>query len=358
MQNERLLPLPPKKLDGHLIVLDGFRGLAIILVILYHYLPFFSVGWVGVDLFFLLSGFLITGKLIESLNHKDYFRQFYKKRILRIIPLYYAVLILFFGVMPVALPSLITYSFTELNHYQWAYWLFAVNFIDAFYGWPKNITLIHFWSLSCEMQYYLLWPIVVKWLYTKPQVFIFTLLGLIAAALIFRISTFLLLDISGLFHYVLFFSRMDTFALGAFLYMCYSNLETYFLNSYIKYTGWAVLMLIVFFMFYYNLRWHFTESMVSTIGYTLNALLWFSVMFAALSKPGLLNKILSAGCFTFLGKYSYGLYVFHLPVWIVMSKYFSSSYYIALLAFAITVLVSWVSFHLLEVKFLRLKVPK
>lgn len=123
MQNESLLPLSSKKLGRHLIVLDGFRGLAIILVILYHYLPFFSVGWVGVDLFFLLSGFLITGKLIESLNQKYYYRQFY--------------------------------------------------------------TLVHFWSLSCEMQYYLLWPIVVKWLYTTPRIFIFTLLGIIAAALIF-----------------------------------------------------------------------------------------------------------------------------------------------------------------------------
>lgn len=148
---------------------------------------------------------------------------------------------------------------------------------------------------------------------------------------------------------------MDTFALGAFLYMCYSGWGTYFLNSYIKYTGWVTLMFIVFFVYYYNLRGHFTENIVSTIGYTLNALLWFSVMIAALSKPGLVNKVLSAGCLTFLGKYSYGLYVFHLPVWIVMSKYFSSSYYIALLAFVITVLISGVSFHLLEVRFLRLK---
>ena len=145
-------------LHNRIKILDGFRGLAILLVIGYHYLNFFSFGWTGVDLFFVLSGFLITGKLVESLGADHYFRNFYIKRILRIVPLYYFILLLFFVLIPFLLPSLVSVSFKELQHEQIYYWTFVVNIYDAVHGWPLNVTLIHFWSLACEMQFYLLWP--------------------------------------------------------------------------------------------------------------------------------------------------------------------------------------------------------
>ena len=142
-------------LHNRIKILDGFRGLAILLVIGYHYLNFFSFGWTGVDLFFVLSGFLITGKLVESLDADHYFRNFYIKRILRIVPLYYFILLLFFVLIPFLLPSLVSISFNELQHEQIYYWTFVVNIYDAIHGWPQNVTLIHFWSLACEIQFYL-----------------------------------------------------------------------------------------------------------------------------------------------------------------------------------------------------------
>src|SRR6476469_9154525 len=80
---------------SHMPVLDGVRGMAVLLVIVFH---FYSIGfgWLGVDLFFVLSGFLITGILIDSRNKENFFRNFYVRRTLRIFPLYYFALILFY----------------------------------------------------------------------------------------------------------------------------------------------------------------------------------------------------------------------------------------------------------------------
>src|SRR5512144_2577839 len=83
--------------------LDGLRGIAIILVICCHnfdFIPYLRFGWIGVDLFFVLSGFLITDILLQTRDDKNYLQNFYLRRILRIFPLYYGVLLLFFALAP------------------------------------------------------------------------------------------------------------------------------------------------------------------------------------------------------------------------------------------------------------------
>ena len=151
--------------------LDGLRGLAVLAVVLYHatllapgtgatgrtLLAAARLGWAGVDLFFVLSGFLITRLLVESRGADNYFRVFYARRLLRIFPLYYVsllVLVLLFRV-----PG---------GESLW-YWLYASNVKATLSGWP-SAPLSHFWSLAVEEQYYLVWPLAVSLLSRRALV--------------------------------------------------------------------------------------------------------------------------------------------------------------------------------------------
>lgn len=144
--------------------LDGLRGIAVLLVAIHHFrpLPWFpepvravlGLGWVGVDLFFALSGFLITGILLDSVGAVNYYRAFYARRALRILPLYFAALLAFCWFLPAAGltrpadPALLPW-----------YWLHVSNWKSAFGD--EVPALSHFWSLAIEEQFYLVWPAVV-----------------------------------------------------------------------------------------------------------------------------------------------------------------------------------------------------
>src|SRR4030095_11127987 len=143
--------------------LDGLRGFAILGVLLQHnfsFLPIPKYGWVGVDLFFVLSGFLITEILLKTKEHKNYLPNFYIRRILRIFPLYYGSLILFFALGPLVSQFKDQYSYYSANQGMlWAYlqnWLYIAK--------PRlddHTVFSHFWSLSVEEQFYLVWPLLV-----------------------------------------------------------------------------------------------------------------------------------------------------------------------------------------------------
>jgi peptidoglycan/LPS O-acetylase OafA/YrhL len=155
--------------------LDGIRGLAIALVMFHHFTlyggmrPDFVldkvyrhvalVGWVGVDLFFVLSGFLITGILHDSRSDRHYFRNFYMRRTLRIFPLYYGVLAATFLVLPLVLD--VSGSCRELLRDQAWYWTYLINVQIGLDYWPSCFVLGHFWSLAVEEQFYLVWPLLL-----------------------------------------------------------------------------------------------------------------------------------------------------------------------------------------------------
>jgi len=162
------------RLKGHFAGLDGVRGMAILMVMAIHFLGMLTprslgerlvvkaagFGMLGVDLFFVLSGFLITGLLLESKHEPRPFRNFYARRILRIFPLYFGVLVVCFLLLPlvVRLPP----SFEALRSHQGWFWTFTSNFYIAAAGsWGSLSYLNHFWSLAIEEHYYLLWPLVM-----------------------------------------------------------------------------------------------------------------------------------------------------------------------------------------------------
>ena len=167
----------------HLPPLDGLRGVAILMVLLFHVwrVPgggvsgpvshaienFASIGWTGVELFFVLSGFLITGILLDARQATNYFRVFYARRVLRIFPLYYLTLIAFFWVWPLLAHHVAFFQLHGQGTFgpreQLWYWFDLVNLRTAFY--PLIIVMLtHCWTLSLEEQFYAVWPVVVRFL--------------------------------------------------------------------------------------------------------------------------------------------------------------------------------------------------
>jgi peptidoglycan/LPS O-acetylase OafA/YrhL len=162
--------------SGHMPRLDGLRGIAIILVMFFH-LVFFrpacgvdhlfhrftQYGWTGVDLFFILSGFLITGILLDAKGAPNYFRNFYVRRCLRILPLYYAFVIGLIFLYPLAGPHFRAERDVLVANQPWL-WTHTINWLVAKTGSFTSRTTLGtggFWSLAIEEQYYLVWPVMV-----------------------------------------------------------------------------------------------------------------------------------------------------------------------------------------------------
>src|SRR5271165_300667 len=186
--------------------LDGVRGIAILLVMLVnttekypalHLQRAFADGWMGVDLFFVLSGFLITGILLDAKVSQHYFRNFYIRRVLRILPLYYAVLLFMFLLVPLLRPSEAHVVF-ERSSPWWAYPLFLQNFLVAL---PTQAVgpLGASWSLAIEEQFYLIWPLVVRYCSIPQLRRIAVVMILIAAPLTFYLGSHHVLIYSNVF---------------------------------------------------------------------------------------------------------------------------------------------------------------
>ena len=211
---------------------DGVRGLAILLVVFYHYIygavehdsgalagmirTGFSLSWSGVDLFFVLSGFLIGGILMRQHGSGNYFKTFYIRRVCRIVPLYFAWLILFLILAAViATANDASWSAAlfnrEIPHFsRWGYFLFLQNFATAKTGVFGSAWLAPTWSLAVEEQFYLLLPLLL-W-FVRPNKRLPVLIFLIA--LVPALRTFFFLFHSSVYVYVLLPCRADALLLG------------------------------------------------------------------------------------------------------------------------------------------------
>src|SRR5438128_3210509 len=216
-----------RRRDSHVPAVDGVRGLAIILVLFVHFIgdarPYTAFervvmkasnyGVWGVDLFFVLSGFLITGILYDSKGSTHYFRNFYMRRILRIFPLYYGVLFLLFFVLPL-IPSVFPAGLEESSRHQAWIWPYAVNLFIAQRGTWALPYISHFWSLAIEEHFYLLLPVVVALASTG------TLLRICAGCAVFSVLLRIVLYLAGLNEIsiqVLTPCRFDALCTGGFL---------------------------------------------------------------------------------------------------------------------------------------------
>lgn len=211
--------------------LDGIRGCAILLVLFWHYFPcqipalihappgtlgaylwpVFRLSRTGVDLFFVLSGFLIGGILLQHREKASYFTPFYVRRFFRIAPLYFAWLLLFYGLAALPLAHRAPWAFGE-PFPAWSYATFLQNFhmaVEERYG-PNFLGIT--WSLALEEQFYLLLPGLIR--FTAPRVLPGLLALLIAAAPLTRLYLLQTAGATSLSPYVLLPCHTDALMLG------------------------------------------------------------------------------------------------------------------------------------------------
>jgi len=287
--------------------LDGLRGIAVMMVMACHllYRPF-ALGWMGVPLFFALSGFLITGILLRSKDRPGYFSKFYKRRALRIFPIYYLFVLATFVIAPrLAMPT------GDL----WRAVIYIQNYRIP--GEPQQIPGFfggHTWSLAVEEQFYLLWPLLV--LVLSPRWLLRACVVLAVGALVFRLVAFeTSRDPSLWILYGWLPSNIDCLACGAIVAILHEQgrLRPVPLLWFIGAAALALVLLIL------NLSWDGWQTSDIWLHVRANTLLntVLGVLCAALVGYFALRPAwpLSGGGLKRVGRISYGLYLYHVPVY-------------------------------------------
>ena len=377
------LPAPtiPRAGGRHVPALDGLRGVAIILVLILHATEGLNrlhkvpalvkatyIGFTGVDLFFVLSGFLITGILLEAKSGPAYFRVFYTRRVLRIFPLYYAFLLLIFVVLPL-FPLDLGPTFGELHHHQAWYWFYVSNVLNALQGgWRIDGRLTpHFWSLAVEEQFYLVWPAVVYLLSRRGLRN--TCIGLVLTVPLLRLGL-RLEDVNPVAVYVLTICRADALAIGALLAIVVRADHGPERLSRVAMPALLVSAAATALMGVWRGGFEQFDAVVGTAGYSVFAALYASALAVTITRPpsgGWLARAASVGWLRTFGKYSYAIYVFHQPITGMLEHVFpfeplqkrigttaaGIGFFAAVIA--ISFLCALASWNLLERRFIALK---
>lgn len=368
----------------HLPALDGVRGLAIVLVLISHLMLFNDktgsrfgdslaalrgLGWTGVDLFFVLSGFLITGILYDTLNDPHYFRSFYMRRFLRIFPLYYGFL-------------LFMILLGHWTHVHWGgrqyvlltytqnttLWFPVTDFHPGVWA-----DLDHFWSLAVEEQFYLFWPLLV-FLVRGRRGLIALALALSGCALLLRITMYLH-GASPLTIFMLTPCRMDSLLLGgcaALVLRGNSGWIPYRWLMPIVFASVAIIGAYTLVNVGHDMRAGFFGA---TFGYLVIAIGCVALLLASIDPASLAHRIFSRQFLRTLGKYSYGIYVLHIFVAHLFGTLVDRALGMSLRNFltprlhsrpaavliefcvnaAVVIFAAYLSYNLYEVHFLRLK---
>ena len=383
MLSDRNTGVEPIRRGARITVLDGIRGVAIALVIIHHSFQWFEPndtlldrlsfslarsGWCGVDLFFVLSGFLITGILYDTKARRHYLRNFYARRMMRIFPLYYGMLLVFFYFLPtVPHPLARDYVADSAPDRLW-FVTYLTNFRIAGRGeWYHHLVPNVFWSLAIEEQFYLVWPLIVL-LFRRE-----TLMAFCVALCVLGLVIGLMLALFGVDPIVGFVStptRGVGLAAGSLVALMARG--TGGLASAIPWArrsaGVATLILAWLSLRGGGLEWN--DSITNALAPLVLAILFGALIILCVNaKSGSVwQAVLDTAPLRILGKYSFAMYLFHGPVGSFIkqlytpgegdqlgdSKFFGVFTYMLIVTTA-TLLASWLSWQLMEKHVLRLK---
>jgi peptidoglycan/LPS O-acetylase OafA/YrhL len=312
--------------------LDGLRGVAVLIVVWHNVLGFAAptaastiltkayfvgarAGWVGVSLFFVLSGFLITGILLDTRGARRALPTFVARRALRIFPLYYATLLFFFVVLPTlhALPSWLEMDYAN----QLWFWTYLTNWTTPFgHG---GFGLSHFWSLAVEEQFYLLWPLTVLHVRTPRVVAASLLLILIAviSRIVIGVSSLPADMIQGALYFFTT-SRCDALALGALIALAARHRMWAPRLRLAARIGMVVAGLALLVITIIRHTFGQNDVLVATVGQSFVAALFGGLvawgMHPVIGAPRWFTALLESRALRAVGKYSYAIYVIHFPI--------------------------------------------
>lgn len=294
--------------------LDIVRGIAIVMVLIHHYSPdnqmpgrfvrLTNTFWSGVDLFFVLSGFLIATILLENVHATNYFKVFYIRRSVRILPLYWLLLI---AVQVLVLIQPTFFDAKLKGHLPfWSYAIFAQNFLYAGRGYWLDPWLDVTWSLALEEQFYVFLSIAVKWM-NRKSLAILSIVLIILAPILGQYAE------SGMYVYQIPIYRASSLMMGVLVAILWQSqkVKDFIHKSQIFFWLGTI-------PFAVNFRYFITLDIGDPIGHLGFAVLYTLVLILALAappeKPGLIfgNKLLE-----WFGLRSYGLYLLHKPVQIL-----------------------------------------
>jgi peptidoglycan/LPS O-acetylase OafA/YrhL len=369
-------------MENRIEELDGLRGLAVVIVMALHIFKraaYFTehsvllsitnltaVGWVGVDMFFALSGFLITSILLRAKQEEHYFRNFYVRRVLRIFPLYYAAVafVLLFA------PKLEPEFTKQLNVALPVIMLYQQNWAMLFNGFHITRYLGITWSLAIEEQFYFIWPFVVFFL--NRDRLIKVSVGYIIVSFTARIlGVFFwgnLGDVSRFFYYASF-ARFEEILFGALLAVFLAGngareqVRRYSLPVFV--VSLSTFLALCYMVLPNSPHPEYANFPLTIGGYTTAALFTTGLIGVFVTHPpkDILRRLFQNPILTFFGKYSYSMYLFHLSAALILLDIYWHSelrgwkpYFLyTITTYAATVLVALLTWNLLEKHILGLK---
>jgi peptidoglycan/LPS O-acetylase OafA/YrhL len=310
--------------------LDGLRGIAIFLVIVWHYVAFsllpepgsiaayamdcLRLSWSGVDLFFVLSGFLIGGILIDNQKANNYFKVFYVRRVFRILPLYFSWLFLFSALLIASRVASLPVSVTSLIVGPiplWSYATFSQNLLMSYHNTFGTLWMGITWSLAVEEQFYCVLPFVIR--YLKTRMLPWFLLGCILIAPLLRVALSFSFQSGALAAYVLMPCRADALLLGALCaWMVRQQNISHLLKKHIR-ALYLAFVILLFGAAILAIKYDpYISYGLQNLGYTWLALLYSCLLLIALTENrGIIKLITMNFLLRKLGKIAYGVYLIH-----------------------------------------------